>query len=160
MKKYRCVFENCSKAFSRPSLLQEHICVHTNTRTFHCSLCTKAYFKRSHLSVHMKSHYPKKFQCTHCARSFATKDKLVRHGDCSAVHICYMCDKVYQKRRCLDKHLERHKQRKIKVHQCSVCKGVYASGKSLRQHSRLHATDNQSENCNNGSQTTHIAHNA
>lgn len=150
MKIYRCVFENCSKSFSKPSLLQLHICVHTNTRMFPCSLCSKAYFKRSHLNVHMKSHYPKAFHCTHCEQSFSTKDKLARHGDCREVHICYICDKVYQKRKCLDKHLDRHKRRG-KTHKCNVCKGIYASGKSLKQHSRLHVLNDQTQDGPNNS---------
>lgn len=138
MKSYKCVFEGCAKSFRKPSLLKQHLFTHTDTRSFRCTLCTKAYFKGSHLSVHMRSHYPKEFCCAVCDKSFTTKDKLKRHGDCRETHVCQICKKVYRRRKCFENHVVKHRRTR-KTHTCGICKGIYANGKSLRQHARTHA---------------------
>lgn len=77
-----CPEEGCDKAYSRPSLLKQHLRSHYNERCFVCTYegCGKGFFRRSHLKAHTNSHtVAKRYHCSFCAKGFNTRQHLLRH---------------------------------------------------------------------------------
>ncbi|KAI5796054.1 hypothetical protein FPQ18DRAFT_289701 [Pyronema domesticum] len=62
-KKFACTYEGCTKAFTRPCRLQEHVRSHTGERPFQCTEdpenCDKFFLRDSHLKAHIKAMHTK-----------------------------------------------------------------------------------------------------
>ena len=149
-KKYACTYENCSKAFSRPVRLEEHIRSHTNDRIFKCTYegCDKTYLRDSHLKHHIKSAHTKirDYKCTWegCDKSFATGTRLKNHLAVHEGHERYRCrgfgdcNQTFRKKDTLQRHI-------VSVHlgakpfPCPEidCNKAFDTAEHLRQHQRV-----------------------
>ena len=99
---YQCTYPGCSKAYTKPSRLQEHQRSHTGEvgrrsepsdlfssplqRPFVCDTCQKSYLRETHLQAHVRSHQPEsarplKCQFQDCQRRFWTSQHLRVHHD-------------------------------------------------------------------------------
>lgn len=107
-KKYICPVEKCGKAYSRPSLLEQHRRSHTNERPFSCDVCGKSFLRKSHLKVHQWTHSDEKpLSCTYCSKGFVTGQQLKRHlSSHSKMIICpYHCGQAFEIAETLNDHI-------------------------------------------------------
>ena len=83
LKTYFCDYQDCNKAFTRPSLLTEHqATVHQGLKPFECNQCERAFARRSHLERHLLSHLSneeKPYHCSVCGKGVITMQQLRRH---------------------------------------------------------------------------------
>lgn len=119
-KKYQCTVENCTKAYTRPCLLEQHLRSHADERPFVCSKpeCGKAFLRDSHLKAHMLSHSDKKpLSCSVCGKGFNTNQHLKRHVKVHFPgHVCTFeeCGQAFKKQSQLRRHVsEVHEMSKL-----------------------------------------------
>ena len=89
-RKYKCTYEGCTKAYTKPSRLEEHERSHTGDvspslsiiptnhpphqqRPFTCPTCPKSYLRETHLQAHARSHLPESARPLECPEPDCTK---------------------------------------------------------------------------------------
>ncbi|KAL3234641.1 Transcription factor IIIA [Nakaseomyces bracarensis] len=80
-KNYVCEYDQCDKAFTRPSLLTEHQeVVHLGKKPWKCTQCDACFTKKVHLERHIYTHTDERpFHCSFCNKGLITKQQLKRH---------------------------------------------------------------------------------
>lgn len=107
---FACKFENCTKAYKKPSLLEHHENTHLNRRPFACDKCDKKYFKNSHLKVHFTRTHAKteKRVCKDCSRVLASEEGLKKHEEvCGRVFTCSECKMEFIRAKWYLEHLRK-----------------------------------------------------
>lgn len=137
-KNYLCDFPGCLKAYSRPSLLEQHIRTHYGYRPFKCRVptCEESFMRKDHLERHMLKHVgeeDKPFHCSVCGRGVNSKQHLKRHEKThykSFVCTYDGCSESFHKHQSLKAHI-RAVHEGLSGHVCRVC------GKQFNRPSRL-----------------------
>ncbi|KAI5959007.1 PZF1 [Candida pseudojiufengensis] len=128
-KRYLCTYENCDKAYNRPSLLDQHLRSHTGDRPFPCSYpeCTKSFLRKHHLDAHLISHSrDKPYHCSVCGKGVNTPQHLKRH---EIVHTksfkCTYenCNESFYKHQSLTHHIQSVHEKTLT---CSICGKTFA----------------------------------
>lgn len=81
-KPFKCSFPKCSKAFPRLSHLQRHTnAVHTQTRTYDCTICSKRFHRKDNLAEHRAYKHGRgnRYCCYLCKTLFYGKHTLQMH---------------------------------------------------------------------------------
>ncbi|KAG9018517.1 Strongly-conserved Zn-finger binding protein (TFIIIA) [Tulasnella sp. JGI-2019a] len=114
-KPYACTWEDCHKAYAKPSRLAEHTRSHTGDRPFECEECGKLFLRKVHLQAHARQH----------------ADQTKRPLACTVVGAC---GKRFWTSQQLKQHEEMHKGEK--PYQCheNGCEAGFAKNSQLRRH--------------------------
>ncbi|KAK6205114.1 strongly-conserved Zn-finger binding protein [Scheffersomyces amazonensis] len=151
-KKFVCNFEGCERAYSKPSLLEQHKRSHTGERPFICSQdgCNKSFLRKSHLDAHLISHNSdeeKPFRCSICGKGVNTPQHLKRH---EIIHtksfICTVegCQESFYKHQSLRHHILSIHERKLT---CEICNKQFNRPYRLAQHKVKHHSEAPAYQC-------------
>ena len=134
--------ELCGLAFRRQKGLDQHIEeIHsTQKTTFVCKICANEYKQERNLTQHIRQRHNKEvksFKCRFCPKNFLYRFSLNRHLEFkhtvskSAVTnvflkrkpivSCEICNKVFNSKYALQKHLSIHDPEKTNRFRCGVC---------------------------------------
>ncbi|KDR75265.1 hypothetical protein GALMADRAFT_226933 [Galerina marginata CBS 339.88] len=150
-KCFRCTFQGCEKAYTKPSRLGEHERSHTGQRPFACDKCEKSYLRETHLHAHARSHLPESarpFPCERvgCEKRFWTSQHLqVHHSshDGAKPYKCSEtgCHEAFSKHHLLRAHIcSEHAPPGTKPYQCGYegCARSFNTNQHLRTHQKTH----------------------
>lgn len=153
-KNYICDFPSCSKAFSRPSLLDQHIQTHYGYRPFKCdySNCGESFVRKDHLERHFLKHLnneDKPFHCQICNKGVNTKQHLKRHEKThfkSFVCDYKDCNESFYKHQSLKAHIRAVHEGNGK-HNCKICGKNFERPNRLISHMEKHHSDSSKLMC-------------
>ncbi|KAI0079577.1 hypothetical protein K474DRAFT_1658926 [Panus rudis PR-1116 ss-1] len=150
-RRYKCSYNGCTKAYSKPSRLVEHERAHTGERPYVCSVCNKSYLRESHLQAHARSHKPnsaRPFLCEEegCGKRFWTSQHLRAHiilhkGEKPFKCTVHGCDLAFLKHHQLREHIcTAHAPPGTKPYRCehTGCTKSFATNQKLRAHVKTH----------------------
>ncbi|CAG8598412.1 13264_t:CDS:2 [Ambispora leptoticha] len=118
-KPYKCFFEGCDAAYSKPIRLEYHLMVHTGERPYECPEpgCGKTYRRPHNLKVHAIKHSqdPRPIKCPFDG-----------------------CEKAYQYQHSLDRHIKTHEYGKPFKCTFELCSEAFVKPNQLREHITMH----------------------
>ncbi|ABN66323.2 Strongly-conserved Zn-finger binding protein (TFIIIA) [Scheffersomyces stipitis CBS 6054] len=151
-KKYLCDFEGCTKAYAKPSLLEQHKRSHTNERPYKCSSpdCGKSFMRQSHLDAHLLSHADngtKPYHCSVCGKGVNSLQHLKRHEIThTKSFVCTHegCSESFYKHQSLRHHILSVHERTLS---CSICNKNFSRPYRLAQHNLKYHSDSPAYQC-------------
>ncbi|KAM0749429.1 hypothetical protein T439DRAFT_303315, partial [Meredithblackwellia eburnea MCA 4105] len=144
-KPYHCPFPACSKSYTRPIRLTEHLRSHTNERPFICTHpgCHSTFRRESHLKAHERTHWDKdrkQFQCPDqaCGKKFWTEQHRKSHWE-NVHQVLVTVDPALDDNSTADESdsmmmSKTTNKKKKKTYSCSLCKLVFRKHHLLRTH--------------------------
>ncbi|KAF9421000.1 hypothetical protein HW555_002983 [Spodoptera exigua] len=132
---YPCT--ECDKKFStNQRMLLHRRQVHDKEKSHLCQLCSKSFFKKYHLQVHLRSHSKEKpYSCPECGKCFSTTTTLNSHREIhkeEKAFNCTLCDMSFKKRNYLNAHMISHT--KEKRHPCQYCGVKFGRSDHRKRH--------------------------
>lgn len=149
--------QQCGECFIHQSNLTKHIRFKhdasyipegSQKENINCPVCKKTY-KRSSLSLHMRTHTGvKPYKCSVCGKEFTVKCNYLAHqwihtGVRDRPYKCKLCEKSFHRQRFLEAHVRSHK--KIRPYTCNECGKSFIHKSNFQTHSKLHTEDKQHE---------------
>ncbi|CAH2240295.1 jg14281 [Pararge aegeria aegeria] len=112
--------------------------VHDKEKTHLCQICSKRFFKKYNLQVHLRSHSNEKpFECPDCGKHFSSttimKNHQMIHSD-ARNFACDLCDMAFKKPGYLRVHMISHT--KEKRYSCTYCDMPFGRSDHRARHER------------------------
>jgi len=131
IKDRRCL--QCNKFFTEKGLVHHEKIVHN--RTLNCSVCDKAFGKKSGLEHHIKMvHGEKNHKCALCNDAFPTVSQMKSHmehmHDMTKPFKCSICSKTFNTK----ERLEHHFARTHELRNCEPCPHCNKQYSRLKAH--------------------------
>ncbi|KAJ8313566.1 hypothetical protein KUTeg_008127 [Tegillarca granosa] len=137
-KKYKCHF--CSEQFTDVVECRQHISEKKCSKAvnvFKCKFCNRQYNKCLFLNEHLKGHLGSddQFRCIDCPEYFQNNEDLKEHyqAHTDIIHECSVCERCFNDKLSLDRHIERHNGSK-EAYKCADCMEEFQDGESLQEH--------------------------
>ncbi|XP_018021277.1 uncharacterized protein LOC108677559 [Hyalella azteca] len=138
-KKFQCTV--CYRWFFRKVHLTIHMRRHTKEKPFKCSICFAMFTHNNTLVAHMRSHTGEKpFKCTVCNVGFAQKSNLTAHMRIHTGEKPYRCDLCNMGFRQAS-HLPTHRRTHSneRPYECSLCFKRFTQNSALKRHMKTHS---------------------
>ena len=111
-KKYVCAFDGCNTRFDSYSRFIAHMNKHANVKPYHCSHCQRTFSSKEYLKRHTNVCQEEKiFSCSECSKSFKSSGALSAHTTSIHKDMSFICDVCGIKYKYLNGLLN-HKQKK------------------------------------------------
>ena len=83
MKTRKHICSECSKTFTRATILKDHLRAHEGTRPYNCGICGRAFTRRWDLKSHAQLHEQSAphYDCDGCGARFHRKRDVLRHQE-------------------------------------------------------------------------------
>lgn len=139
-QEFKCT--TCQKSYPTLKEVTEHKrrLKHAEYRLVKCEYCRKLITCKM-LSVHVKCHGEKKYECDICHQKFAIGNNLkrhkMRHTD-ERPYVCAKCGKRFIQRVSLLAHEKTHETDRSKTYNCQFCDRVFSRSCRLANHMRGH----------------------
>lgn len=126
----------CSNDFLDVDLYLEHMQQGSCVYKFKCPICSKRYPSIKALEIH-RLHHLRRFQCTHCDRTYHNKNSLkvhMRRGDHRTTFICKYCHKVFLNKGSRNTHQWHHCIKNIGRFECEICASKFIKKADILKH--------------------------
>ncbi|XP_046697543.1 zinc finger protein 142 isoform X2 [Silurus meridionalis] len=139
-----------SKGKTSLTSVQDHVAEGTEHtfRTHICTECQRCFKMRSHLTEHMRLHFPDpSLQCPTCKHYFTSKSKLRIHmlrESGEKLHRCHLCEYAAVERNTLNRHVasvhghEGETDTDKDFYTCPTCQKSFHQSQALKSHMKSH----------------------
>ncbi|XP_064206991.1 zinc finger protein 26-like isoform X2 [Anguilla rostrata] len=135
---YKCSV--CGDSFRYPSLLKNHMQIHTGEQQHPCPLCGKSFELESLLTEHLQSYHGEQlYSCSPCGKSFTSPSDLKRHQHIHTgerPYNCSQCGMSFSLPFTLKQHQSIHSGER--PFQCRYCAKSFRRAIQLTRHERTH----------------------
>ncbi|XP_050725339.1 zinc finger protein 208-like [Eriocheir sinensis] len=143
-KKHKVACDFCQEIFDSIYLLEEHLWMHMEEKTFECSDCKIKFGMESNLREHYKSHYFKEAKpCPVCQREFKSIGYYNDHVEkCQKRWKCEQCGLECDTQEYYRKHQRaEHGGENVVRYQCSLCDKSFVDRHRYDDHMITHSSE-------------------
>jgi len=141
----KCTNSDCSKIFTSRKIMQQHVLMSHNQRTFTCADCGHSVKQKLQLVLHMRRHGFKlpSVKCKHCKKKFATPSSLQQHYKTQHEerhYICEQCGMAFSRLDYFRVHQLKHTNSGGRSYLCAQCGASFYMKHHLKNHEKTHET--------------------